>query len=465
MSAPAQAPWDRYKQPPVSGGGRGGEPWEKFSGDQSANADLQPEPTPAPGAASRLGTGVYNTTIAPLAEAIKHPIEAAKNLVRTGLAAGKTAFTGNPFDSIDLVRPIVEPIAQDIQGGNYAGAAGQVAGNLISMFGVPAAMKGLGIGAEVGARPLVKSALGLPGKAEAFGATPAKAVLEETSGVRPSSIALSGRTALKELNSELESNAATAKGPLSLAPARATLEDAANKAAGANSIATPREIAPMQRQLTIPESGFAGNVEFAKGANTPITINQNPTGLFGPNGQALTKPSLIRGPSPEPVVAEEQTPLTGLKMKRQFDQDFIRNWNPQANTKGQLGVARSAYHDLASEVNRTVPGAPELNQRISSLIPAVDRAEAVNLSAGPGERILNRVARPTGALAPALLGLHEGGVPGMVGAITGQETLSSPVVKMMGARTLFNGGKALQKIAPAGAAIPLTRRPQREQQP
>ncbi len=320
-----------------------------------------------------------------------------------------------------------------------AATGAETAGDVANPLTLP--LKGAGEALKVGARGLAKSALSLPSKAEAYGATPAKALLEETRGVRPATIAESARGRIGELSNELESRAAAAPGKTSLAPARSLLEDKMLRAAQANSEATPRELEPMHRFLTVPGPQFAGEREFAP-APGPV----GPSPILGPNGQPL--PSSVQ-PQIERV-AEQQSPSDLLKMKRQFDTDFVSNWSPTANTKGQLGVARQVHHALGSEINRAVPEAAGLNQRISSLIPVERSANMADLSAGPIERGLNRATRPTGALIPAIFGLHEGGVPGLATMLAGQELLSSPTAKMIGARGAYGGG--------AGAAAPITRR-------
>jgi hypothetical protein len=323
-------------------------------------------------------------------------------------------------------------------GSKVAGVVGDVANPAtLPLMGVGAGLKAVG-------PPLAESALGIRGQTHAFGATPGKAVLEETRGIRPSTIERSAQSKLGELNNALEGRAANTRAPASLVPARTVLENASAKAAGANSAATPAELSPMAQQLTEPRPGFTGATEYAPGAHTPISFQQQPVaGLVQPSGAPVTRPQLVRGPSPEPVVAAEQTPLDLLKMKRQFGQDFV-NWNPVIpRSPGANTVGRQAYHALAQELNDVVPGAESLNQRISSLVPVAQRAKLTDLNAGPIQRGLNRFAAPTGGMIPALFGLREGGLPGLMTMIAGQETLGSPAVRMAAARGLFGGGKFL----------------------
>lgn len=308
------------------------------------------------------------------------------------------------------------------------------------------------------AGPLAESALGIRGVTHAYGANPGKAILEETSGVRPSTVERSAKDAIKTLGQEVEARAAASPNKASLLPARNVVESAIGQAAGRNSTATPSELQPLKRFLNEPTPGFAGATEYPPGAHTPISYQQTNSPVLGPNGQPIPgAPRVIGGPAPAEVVAEKQPAAAALGMRRQLDQDFIRNWNPALNTKGMLGTARRAYGAVGSELDKAVPGLQHLDQRISGLIPAAQRARMTDLSAGPGERILNRVSRPTGGMLPLIFGYHEGGPLGALGTLIGQETLSSPAAKMMGARGMYKFG---QPLSAAPSAIIGSRRDQ-----
>jgi hypothetical protein len=321
--------------------------------------------------------------------------------------------------------------------------ARRLTGDLVA---VPTSVFG-GVGGGVlsrAAAPLAESALGIRGTARAYGATPGKAILNETSGIRPSAVEQSARGKIRVLGQELESRAAGSTQPGSLDPARSIVANDIGKAASRNSISTPNELAPLQRFLREPAPGFTGATEYPNGANTPISFQPTQSSVLGPNGQPVAgAPNIVRGAAPPLSVAQEQPASSLLGMRRQLDTDFIRNWNPAASTKGALGTARRTYGALSKELDRVVPGASELDQRISSLVPVAERARLTDLNAGPGERILNRVARPTGGLLPLIFGYHEGGPLGALGTVLGQEALSSPTTKMLGARGLHVLGQPL----------------------
>lgn len=336
------------------------------------------------------------------------------------------------------------------------------AATTLAPFVGPPMIEGAGRALEGAARPMAKVALRLPGKAEAYGANPAKAALEETSGVRPLTVANSARDRISQLSQEQDAaaNSSTVKG--SLKPARDVVSGASTKAAGRNSAATPRELAPMDKFLNKPQPGFKGSTEYPPGANTPVNFKENPSPIIG----APPKVSTVAGPSPEPVVSEEQPASALLGMRRQFNQDFIRNWNPQANTKGALGTARQAYHALGDEVDKAIPGGAARDQRISSLIPVEQSARATDLSPTIGQRMLTRISRPTGALLPAFIGGSLGGPAGAMLGLGGAEAAASPVPLMVGARSLYGAGRALDNpVTPnliRPAALPISKRKEPE---
>lgn len=334
--------------------------------------------------------------------------------------------------------------------------AQRLAGNL-GGFAAGGAGSSLGAAAERGlAVPLAKTALRLPGKADAYGATPAKALLEETQGVRPSTIQVSAQKRIADLTSEQDSAARASTTPGSLLPARQVVNDAMSKAAGRNSTATPAEALPMQRFLNEPAKGFKGATTYPPGSHTPISFAEGPPSpILSATGQPIPGPTnIIRGASPSRVVAPDQSASDLLGMRRQFDQDFIRNWNPTANTKGALGTARNTYRALGREVDKAIPGGAERDQRIQSLIPVEQGAKAASLSPTLGQRVLSRVARPTGGMVPALIGLREGGPLGAAAGLTAAEAAASPVPLMIGARGLHGAGKI---TVPPVLHQPLTR--------
>jgi hypothetical protein len=280
------------------------------------------------------------------------------------------------------------------QGGSFSGGA--AAG---------AAGAGIGQGLKAAAPLVAELALGIPKAARAFGKTPGEAIINETKGIRPDTIADSAQSRLGQLTPQLESAAAASPAKASLLPARHIVMNAGNKAA-----------------------------------------SQNASGLFdqlGKQGDFLN----YGGPS------GEVTPSKLLDLKRGFNEEHLR-WNPEMHDRA-LSTGRQAYGAMDKELDRTVPEAAGLNQRISSLIPVAQRAESVSREPGAVPKTLMRFGKHTGALAApiglggagATVGYHEGGLPGAVaGGLTGvlaPELIASPEGQMAAAR-LLGKAKALR---------------------
>jgi hypothetical protein len=330
-----------------------------------------------PGAAEEKGA-------AKLAEMAPWAGRAAKPLAKiltSGISAGgvNAAQGGSPFT------------------GALMGAGGQVGGLVL----------------KAAAPVIAETALGIPKAARAFGKTPGAALLDETRGIRPSTIAASAQERLGQLNPQLESAAANSKVPASLLPARGIVSDAANKAA-----------------------------------------NQNAEGLFNQLGKQANFLD-YGGPS------GEVTPQKLLDLKRGFNEEHLR-WNPEMHDRA-LSTGRQAYNALDQELDRTVPESAGLNQRISSLIPVAQRAESISRAAPTLQRAAQRFGAHTGALTLGGIGgyqgYREGGVPGAIaGGLTGvlaPELIASPEGQMVLARTL-NKANGLRPLV--GGALQLDRK-------
>lgn len=150
------------------------------------------------------------------------------------------------------------------------------------------------------------------------------------------------------------------------------------------------------------------------------------------------------------------TPTQILNLKRGVG-DLVNSWTPEEK-KGVQPIIQQVYGALDGELDRTVPGSKELNQRMSSLIPVKQRANILQNGAGVGQRVTHRMAAHTGALAGAVaggaVGYHEGGIPkaleyGGMGLIL-PEMLTSPTAQMTMARTLKS--KVPVRMAAGGAS-------------
>lgn len=361
-----------------------------------------------------------------IAETIKtDPVGAASDA--SAVLGGVSGAARGASAVANAVRaPRVAGVAADIAKGTAT------ASDIANPLTLP--LKAAGAASKGVARPLVKSALGLPGKTERYGATPAVVALEETKGIRPATIKASAAAKLDDLNRQLEALAGASGNTADLTAARQVIADEIAKVKAANGLVD--DIVPMEKQLTDPRPGFAGATEYPAGANTPIAL------AAGASGAPLP---MIKGKAPSKVISAEQTPLDLLKMKRQFGEDFTKFDAAVPLKDSARKVGNKAYHELASEFNRTVPEAKDINQRMQSLIPVRDAAQRTEERAGVVQRGVDRATRPTGAMAPAIAGGIAGGLPGVVAAMTVQEALASPSVRMALARALYGSGKAVGK--------------------
>lgn len=437
------------------------------------------------------------------------------------------------------VQTIGSGLINKTQGGSFStgAAAGALGG-------------GIGEGMRAAAPKIAETALGIPKAARAFGKTPGKAILEETSGVRPETIAASARDKMGQLTPELERAADAAsvrpnqiRGLLP-APSQEIPLHSSSDVAGTSSrpISLHQVDRPMPRGLPVPSrdvpmapglqnefpgrmaSGtssvrplasegpsigmthgeYIGEVPGERGGpgqvqgvvqhrpivpktatQTPIpSILPNPTASLGPARSVLSDAmGRAEGQNAEGLhnqlgkmndflgqrfstgeaIPENVTPRDLLNLKRGFSEEHLR-WSPETHDAA-LSAGRRAYGALDSELDRTVPAAAGLNQRISSLIPVSQRAESVGRNAGILQRTAGRIGAHTGAatmgVGGAYAGGREGGIPGAIAGgtlgILAPEMLSNPTAQMIMARGLY---KNVPRIIPAavGSGLQLDRK-------
>ena len=123
--------------------------------------------------------------------------------------AGEFMVPGGAEESIAAHAPaLMRPAAKIGLSALSSGAINKAQGG---SFGAGAAAGGIGAGIGQGLRaaaPLIaETGLGLPKAMRAFGKTPGKALLEETTGIRPETVAASAQGRLGELNPQLEAAA------------------------------------------------------------------------------------------------------------------------------------------------------------------------------------------------------------------------------------------------------------------
>jgi hypothetical protein len=318
--------------------------------------------------------------------------------------------------------PSIAPLARIGAQALGAGSVNKAQGGSFAAGAAAGAVGGaIGEGFKKVAPLLAETALGVRATDRAYGRTPGQAIMEETTGIRPGTIAQQATDKVDGLSSVLEQAAANSPYKASLLPARQAADSAFNTALLRNNPNTLRKIGQLQDQLN--------NWSSVPGAGNAASIPQ------------------------------DVAPSTLLQLKRGVG-DLHGSWNPVETPKFVGGAIGNVYHGLDSELDRTIPESAGLNQRISSLLPVAQRAGATDLNAGVTQRVVNRLARPTGALAGAGIGggfgYKEGGVPGAVAGagfgLVAPEVLANPTTLMAGARAL--NSPAFQKVIPlANAAV------------
>jgi hypothetical protein len=239
---------------------------------------------------------------------------------------------------------------------------------------------------------IADTALGFRRADRMRGKIPGVATLEETTGINPDVIAQQARDRSALIEKKLE-NAASAQSrtPASVSPSLQMLDAEAATAHAQNNGELLKKVNQLKNRITMDL-----------------------------NGQ----------PFPNPT-----TPEQVLNLKRGIG-DLVSTWAPQENTKQAQSIVQRLYGVLDGELDRTVPEAQALNDRMSSLIPVAKRAEEKAAAANTPQRIALRVAAHTGALTGAAFGYTHGGIPGAVAGLVLPEVLTSPTLQMGAARAM-----------------------------
>lgn len=387
-------------------------------------------PTNPDAIAAKYG-GTATPTANPDAIAMKYGGLAQSASQSGSLSLGKTEMKGDSFGSKAL-RTILSLLpaagmttgavvgsaggpAGEIGGGALGGAAGESARQLAAkvIYGggpqtstdaakevgvqglVGAGSAALGLGAKAIAPSIAEGALGVSRPARTFGKTPGKAILDETSGIRPGKVMESANQAWKNLNATLESAAAASPNPTTVQPALKIISDAQAAAMKRGNKALFDRLEDLHNFLT----------------TNPVT------------GQ--TRP-IVRS-------ASEM-----LDTKRGLNEE-MKAWTPEAKTAID-SIMRKVYGALDKELDSAVPIAAKVNQRISSLIPVEQRARATSQGAEVAQRVMHRVGAHTGALIGAGVGYREYGPTGGLVGLVAPELLASPTFQMLMARALATKG-------------------------
>lgn len=364
------------------------------------------------GTAQGIGKGVGNAAqfLIPMAGEEKLAAYGASKLPMLGEAARPLARIGASALGAGTVNKA--------QGGGFG--TGALAGGVGS---------GIGMGLKALAPTFAESALRVSGNDRIYGRTLGRAILDDTRGILPDTITRTGRDTINTLTPELENLANTsgqngARG--SLSGARQLVDKNIGVNLNNRAVNSASDLHPIRDFLkTDAVTGL------------PLADSQNPTGL--------------------------------LRLKRGVDADFVGNWNPNKQSQTALDTAKSVYGNLADQFHSAAPGTEAIDQRISSLIPVVNRAERAARSAGITENVLNKFRTPTGALTGAIggggVGYERGGIPGALGGAAigaiAPALIASPEAQMAIARGL--NSNVIPKLAiPAGTGLGLQLKPKQQ---
>lgn len=292
------------------------------------------------------------------------------------------------------------------QGGTFTGGA--IAGGIGA---------GIGMGLKAVAPAVVESALKVRGADRAFGSTPGRAILDETSGLNPAKVVNTARTSMSAIGKDAADLAANATQPVDLTATRLSASDALNQAALRGNEKVYGHVEELNNQLTN---------DLASGAALPAQV-----------------------PAPRAVLLKQ-----GLG-------DLKTSWNPATASDFANGAVGNAYHTLGNSIEDAVPGMKPLNQRMQSLMPVVARGTAADLNAGWIQRGIGRLSAHTGALALPLGGAYAGAahggalgaVAGGLGTLAGTELLSSPATWMAAGRAANAPATSLYAIPAARGAL------------
>jgi hypothetical protein len=340
----------------------------------------------------------------------------------TGLASKVPQFSKVAIPAARIGEATIEAgLRNKSQGGDFkTGAEAGATGGAI------------GETARVAAPTIARMAMGIPKRVMAHGATPGEAILSETTGIRPATIASQAEEKLRSTEDAMQNLEQQHAGNLvPLGPARDRVDNSIAQATERNSGDALKKLNRIKTQLTtqLDESG-----------------NPNMVRAIGPATSSGQLP-MIGEPIPSAV-----SPSKARALKQGVGEE-VKNWAAE-NPKLAEQTKAQVYGAINEPFHAAVPGSAELDQKMQSLIPVANYAERRALSAGPGERIAGRFAAHTGALAGGLAGTvagyeRGGGEGAVVGGLAGlaiPEMISSPTLKMAVAR-VANSPSALVKLA------------------
>jgi hypothetical protein len=175
-----------------------------------------------------------------------------------------------------------------------------------------------------------------------------------------------------------------------------------------------------------------------------VEMGANGKPLMQPGGTKMGagfKPVPVPAGSPGPVqIPDLVEPIRARQLRQGVDMT-INGWNPESQSAG--GALRERVHGAFSgAIHKAVPEVAEMDRRMTNLIPAKDAAWNTSFNPGITKNVIEKFARPTGALigsiAGAKTGYDKGGVGGAIAGGTAglliPAAATSPTGLMFGAR-------------------------------
>jgi len=299
-------------------------------------------------------------------------------------------------------------------------------GNFTTGAAVGAGTAGAGQLARVLAPKLAESALGVSRQMRGRGRTVGKAVLEETKGLRPGTVADSAEQALTRLTSEMESTVhqATQAGQLGST-------QAAHQALDTAISSVPRNARELRDKL--------------ESLRSLLDLDNTPA------GQPMRK-----------VYSPDEL----LEIKRGIGK-AIESWPPEWKSLSDVQrVKEQLYGAIDKELDSLVPGFGNLNQKISSLIKGKRAATAKSVAPSIPQDVVYRLMAKTGALAPAGIGYvaapqgHKG--EGAIAGLVAPTLLTRPATQMALARAIAQSAGVAPGLL-SGAVLEATREEKKSQ--
>lgn len=387
------------------------------------------------------------------AQSVGKGIEQAGEFLLPGAGEEKAAswFTGKAAPLVAKVAPIAEravnPVAKLLYGAGTSGAMNALQGR---SFGAGAAAggiaSGIGQGMQAIAPAVAESAFGIRGVDRAAGRTPGQAILDETTGFKPSTVANQAQRKASSYTAQME-NALDNAPDVSLSPARQIANDALYTATQRNNPETIKRTGAIAKQLTSSYGTDAKPI-----VQDLFGTTQKDSGLVDEFGNPITSPVSSKVGQVETQLPETVPASKALQLKRGIG-DLKNSWNPATQNDLADSTVGRVYHSLDDQLEQAAPGASALNQRISSLLPVAKRATATDLGPGSLQKIMN-YSPFAGTVIGGVQGGREGGIEGAIkGAATGAVTgavLRSPTGRMALARVLYGTSPEVTRTIAAG---------------